>query len=133
MLELQLQGGSKLDPHYLESYRTALQAVMLLQFSQRGTPQDRAGILSLGQQPALRAVLAAEGCAPAALLDLNFVRLAAPRLHGAQQQVLPAAIVCRLTSRSMCCPKACMTFTIGAATHCAHVQSYSKAHLPLAL
>ena len=61
VLELQLQGSSKLDPHYLESYRTALQAAMLLQFSQRGTPHGRAGILSLGQQPALRAVLAAEG------------------------------------------------------------------------
>ena len=61
VLELQLKGKGKLNPHYLESYRTALQAAMLLQFSQRGTPQGRAGILSLGQQPALRAVLAAEG------------------------------------------------------------------------
>ena len=61
ILELQLQGKSKLNPHYLESYRTALQAAMLLQFSRRGTPQGRAGILALGQQPALRAILAAEG------------------------------------------------------------------------
>ena len=63
ILELQLQGRSKVNPHYLESYRTALQAAMLLPFGRRGTPHDRAGVLSLGQQPVLRAVLAAEGCA----------------------------------------------------------------------
>ena len=61
VLELQLRGKSKINPHYLDSYRTALQAAMLLQFSRRGTPKGRAGILGLGQQPALRAVLAAEG------------------------------------------------------------------------
>ena len=63
ILELQLQGRSKVNPHYLESYRTALQAAMLLPFGRRGTPHDRAGVLSLGQHPVLRAVLAAEGCA----------------------------------------------------------------------
>ena len=63
-LELQLQGKRKVNPHYLESYRTALQAAMILQFGCRGTPQGRAGILALGKQPALRAVLAAEGCEP---------------------------------------------------------------------
>ena len=63
ILELQLQGRSKVNPHYLESYRTALQAAMLLPFGRRGTPRDRAGVLSLGQQPVLRAILAAEGCA----------------------------------------------------------------------
>ena len=61
ILELQLQGSRKVDPHYLESYRTALQAAMVLQFGCRGSPQGRAGILALGQQPALRAILAAEG------------------------------------------------------------------------
>ena len=65
ILELQLQGKRKVNPHYLESYRTALQAAMLLPFGRRGTPRDRAGVLSLGQQPVLRAILAAEGCAAA--------------------------------------------------------------------
>ena len=65
ILELQLQVKGNLkgkgNPHYLESYRTALQAAMVLQFSRRGTTQGRAGVLALGQQPALRAILAAEG------------------------------------------------------------------------
>ena len=65
ILELQLQGKRKVNPHYLESYRTALQAAMLLPFGRRGTPHDRAGVLALGQQPVLRAVLAAEGCVAA--------------------------------------------------------------------
>ena len=64
MLELQHQGKLKVNPHYLDSYRTALQAAMVLQFTRRGTPQGRAGILALGQQPALRAILAAEGYSP---------------------------------------------------------------------
>ena len=65
ILELQLQGKRKVNPHYLESYRTALQAAMLLPFGRRGTPHDRAGVLALGQQPVLRAILAAEGCVAA--------------------------------------------------------------------
>ena len=60
-LELQLQRFRQVNPHYLESYRTGLQAAMLLQFSRRGTPRGRAGVLALGQNTALRAVLAAEG------------------------------------------------------------------------
>ena len=63
MLELQLQGKRKLNPHYLESYRTALQAAMLLPFSRRGNPRERAGVLALGRHPVLGAILAAEGCA----------------------------------------------------------------------
>ena len=68
ILELQLQGRSKVNPHYLESYRTALQAAMLLPFGRRGTPHDRTGVLALGQQPVLRAILAAEGCAASWIL-----------------------------------------------------------------
>ena len=64
ILELNLDRKRKVNPHYLESYRTALQAAMLLQFTRRGTPQGRAGILALGQQPALRAICAAEGYDP---------------------------------------------------------------------
>ena len=64
ILELNLDRKRKVNPHYLESYRTALQAAMLLQFTRRGTPQGRAGILALGQQPALRAICAAEGYEP---------------------------------------------------------------------
>ena len=71
ILEPQLQGKRKVNPHYLESYRTALQAAMLLPFGRRGTPHDRAGVLALGQQPVLRAVLAAEGCAAALCSELQ--------------------------------------------------------------
>ena len=63
VLELGMQGSRKVNPHYLESYRMALQAAMLLQFTRRGTPRRRAGVLALGQSPALRAIFDAEGCA----------------------------------------------------------------------
>ena len=51
----------QVNPHYLESYRTALQAAMLLHFTRRGAAKGRAGVLALGQNPGLRALLAAEG------------------------------------------------------------------------
>ena len=56
-----MQRSGKVNPHYLESYRTALQAAMLLQVTRRGSAAGRAGILALGQDPALRAIFAAEG------------------------------------------------------------------------
>ena len=43
------------------STESPMQAAMLLQFGRLGTPQARAGVLALAQDPALRAVLAAEG------------------------------------------------------------------------
>ena len=61
VLELGMQGKRKVNPHYLDSYRTALQAAMVLQFTRRGTPRGRAGVLALGQNKAMRAIFAAEG------------------------------------------------------------------------
>ena len=51
-------------PHLLESYRLGLAAAVLLQFSHRGLPQERAAALGLGDNKVLRELLAEDGWVP---------------------------------------------------------------------
>ena len=68
---LRLQASRKISVHMLNAYRVALLAALRLQFTRRGLPGGRAGVLALlGSNPVLRELLAAEGCvAVHAVLD----------------------------------------------------------------
>ena len=57
-----VQDSRKLSVHYLEAYRTALVAVLRLQFTRRALPGGQAGVLGmLRSNPALAQLLAADG------------------------------------------------------------------------
>ena len=59
-----LQRGHTLKHHYLSSYRLALLAVCRLQYTVRGSPAGRAGILGMGADTPLRADMHCDGCVP---------------------------------------------------------------------
>ncbi|KAK9807992.1 hypothetical protein WJX73_000666 [Symbiochloris irregularis] len=60
-LEVRIQRGSKIRDHFLVAYRLALLAVCRMQFTARGTTSGRAGVLAMGQDPALYEDMSADG------------------------------------------------------------------------
>ena len=58
-----VQEKRKIAGHYMEAYRLSMLAALRLQFTRRGLPGGRSGVLTLLKtNAALRELLAAEGC-----------------------------------------------------------------------